>query len=175
MTDKAILCYIHSWSHEFHHVYSLVGTLVPGSSGGTGWFILMFLLWGCKPLSSLCPFSSSYIGDPVLSLMDGCEYPLLYWSGTGRASQETAIAGSYQQALLGIHNSVWVWWMFMAWTPRWGSLWIVILSVSALNFVSVTPSMGRILKCSRKQLLASSLDTLSRIGPSLCDRLPVHA
>jgi hypothetical protein len=30
MSDKAILCYICSWSH----VYSLVGSLVPGSSGG---------------------------------------------------------------------------------------------------------------------------------------------
>jgi hypothetical protein len=26
--------------------------------------------------------------------------------------------------------------------PRWGSLWMVMLSDSALNFVSVTPSMG---------------------------------
>jgi hypothetical protein len=26
--------------------------------------------------------------------------------------------------------------------PRWGSFWMVIRSVSALNFVSVTPSMG---------------------------------
>ena len=35
MSHKAILCYICSWSHEFHHVYSLVGGLVPGSSVGT--------------------------------------------------------------------------------------------------------------------------------------------
>jgi hypothetical protein len=33
------------------HVYSLV----PGSSGGTGFFILLFLLWGCK-LLQLLPF-----------------------------------------------------------------------------------------------------------------------
>ena len=46
------------------------------------------------------------------------------------------------QALVGIRNSVWVWWNFMEWIPRWGSLWMVISSVSALNFVSVTPSMG---------------------------------
>jgi hypothetical protein len=26
----------------------LVGGLVPGSSGGTGWFVLLFLLWGFK-------------------------------------------------------------------------------------------------------------------------------
>lgn len=31
-------------------MYSLVDGLDPGSSGGTGWFILLFLLWCCKPL-----------------------------------------------------------------------------------------------------------------------------
>jgi hypothetical protein len=30
----------------------------------------------------------------------------------------------------------------MVWSPRWGSLWIDLPSVSAPNFVSVTPSMG---------------------------------
>jgi hypothetical protein len=34
MSNKAILCYIHSWSHGSFHVSSLVGGLVPGSSGG---------------------------------------------------------------------------------------------------------------------------------------------
>jgi hypothetical protein len=60
-----------------------------------------------NPFNFLGPFSSSFIGDPVLSPMDGYEHPLLYFSGTGRASQETAISGSRQQALVGIHNSVW--------------------------------------------------------------------
>jgi hypothetical protein len=31
--------------------------------------------------SSLGPFSSSFIGDPVIHPMDGSEYPLLYLSG----------------------------------------------------------------------------------------------
>jgi hypothetical protein len=31
---------------------------------------------------------------------------------------------------------------FIGWIPRWDSFWVVISSVSALNFVSVTPSMG---------------------------------
>jgi hypothetical protein len=53
MSNKAILCYICSWSYESLHVYSLVGGLVPGSSGGTGWFILLFLLWSCKLLQVL--------------------------------------------------------------------------------------------------------------------------
>ena len=65
--------------------------------------------------SSLATFSSSFIGDPVLSPMDGCEHPLLYLLGTSRASQNTAKFGSCQQALIGIHNSVWVWWLYMEW------------------------------------------------------------
>ena len=95
-----------------------------------------------NPFSSLGPFSSSSIGDPELSPMNGCEPPFLYLSGTGRASQETAISGYCQHGLIGIHNSVWVWWLYMGWIFRWSSLWVVIPSVSAPHFVSVTPSMG---------------------------------
>jgi hypothetical protein len=51
----------------------------------------------------------SAIGDPVLSPTVGCEHLPLYLSGSGRASQETAISGSCQQALLGIRNGVRVW------------------------------------------------------------------
>ena len=76
-----------------------------------------------------------------LSPMDGCEHPLQYLSGTGRVSQKTAISGSCQQAFVVIHKSVWVWWLFMGWIPRWGSLWILFSSVSASHFVSVTPPM----------------------------------
>jgi hypothetical protein len=43
MPDKAIICYLHGWSHGFLHVYSLVGGLVTGSSGESGWLILFFL------------------------------------------------------------------------------------------------------------------------------------
>ena len=52
---------------------------------------------------------NSSIGDLVLSPIVGCEHPPLYLSGSGRASHEAAISGSFQQAFLGIHNSVWVW------------------------------------------------------------------
>ena len=93
------------------------------------------------PFSSLDTFFSSFIGDTVFHPMNDCEHPLLYLSGTGRASQETPILGSCQQNF-GICNSVWVWWLFMRWIPTWGSLWMVLPSVSALNIVSVTPSMG---------------------------------
>jgi hypothetical protein len=30
----------------------------------------------------------------------------------------------------------------MGWIPKWGSVWMVIPSVSASNFVPVTPFMG---------------------------------
>jgi hypothetical protein len=114
--------------------------LVPVSSGESGWLILLFFLWVANPFSSFNPSPSSYTGDPVLSTMDGCKH--LPLSGTGTASQETAISGSCQQALVGIHNSVWVWWLHMGWIPRWGSLWMAFPSVSAPHFVSVFPPLS---------------------------------
>jgi hypothetical protein len=38
MPDKAILCYICSWSYGPSHVYTLVSGLVPGSSVGV-WLV----------------------------------------------------------------------------------------------------------------------------------------
>jgi hypothetical protein len=93
-----------------------------------------------NPYSSLSPFSSYSIMDPVLSPKVGCKHPPQYLSGSVRASQETAISGSYQQVLVGIHNSVWVWWLYMGWILRWDSLWMAFPSVSALHFV--TAPMG---------------------------------
>jgi hypothetical protein len=55
MSHKAILCYS-VWSLEFLHVDSLVGGLVPGSNGVTGWFILLFLLLSYKLLQLLRSF-----------------------------------------------------------------------------------------------------------------------
>jgi hypothetical protein len=66
MPDKAILCYIYNRSHGSLHVCFLVGALVPGSSGGSGWLILLFFLWDCKPFRFFSPFSSFSIGNPVL-------------------------------------------------------------------------------------------------------------
>jgi hypothetical protein len=56
MPDKVILCYICSWSIGSLHVYFLVGGLVPGSSGWSGWLILLFFLWDCKLLQPLQSF-----------------------------------------------------------------------------------------------------------------------
>jgi hypothetical protein len=62
-------------------VYCLVGGLGLGISGGTGWFISLSLLWGCKPFCSMGPFSGSSMGNPVLSPMVGFEHSSLYLSG----------------------------------------------------------------------------------------------
>jgi hypothetical protein len=83
------------------------------------------------PFCSLGTYLSSFIGYPVLHAIDDCEHQPLYLLGTGIASQETAISGSCQQYLVGICNSVWVWWLLMGWIPRQGSLWLVLPSVSA--------------------------------------------
>ena len=45
LSNEAILCYIWGWSHESLHVYSLVVGLIPESSEGSGWLILLFFLW----------------------------------------------------------------------------------------------------------------------------------
>ena len=127
-----------------------------GPSMCTLWLVVPSLgaLWGltywhcwllhgaANPLSFFSPFSNSSIRDPKLSPMVGCELPPLYFSGSSRASQVTAISGSYQQALPSIHNSVWVWWQYMIWIPWWGSLWIVFPSVSVPHFVSISPPVN---------------------------------
>jgi hypothetical protein len=113
-SDKAVLCYIFSRNHGPTHIYSLVGGLVPGSFGGSGYLILFFL-WGCSPLQFLQPFPNSSIGIPGLSPMVGCECLHLYWSGAGKV---IAIFDSCLQAVLGIRNSVRVLCLRMAWIPR---------------------------------------------------------
>ena len=97
--------------------------------------------------------SPNPIGYPAISPMVGCKHLSLYLSGSGRASQEAARLGFFQQALLGIHNSVWVW--FMRWISRCGGLWMVMPSVSAPNFVSVTPSMGVLFPILRRGKVAT--------------------
>jgi hypothetical protein len=54
---------------------------------------------GFSPVQLPGYFSGSFIGDLVLHPMNDSKHPLLYLPGTGRASQQTAISGSYQQAI----------------------------------------------------------------------------
>jgi len=52
------------------HVYSLIGSLVPGSSGGSGWLILLFFLWVANPFS--------YEGGfPEIFSSKACPLPIL--------------------------------------------------------------------------------------------------
>ena len=109
MYNKAIFCYICIWSHGSLHVYSLVGGLVLGALGvGTGWFILLFFIWGPNPFSFVSPSPNFSIGFPCSVWW--LAVSICICIGSGKASQRTAISGSCQQALPGISNSVWVWW-----------------------------------------------------------------
>jgi hypothetical protein len=95
---------------------SLVDGLVPGSSGGVLVGSYCCSSYGAaNPFSSYSSFSNSSIGDSVISSLVGCEHLPLYMSGSGRASQESAISGSCQHVLLGIHNSVCICWLYMGW------------------------------------------------------------
>ena len=130
MPDKDILCYIYGWSH----VYILVGGLVPGSSGGA-WLVDIVVL-PVRLQTPSTPSVLSPIGDHMISPMVGYKHQPLYLSGSGRASQEAAISGSCQQALLGFQNSVWDWRQYTKGIHRWESLWMAFPSVSAPHFVS---------------------------------------
>ena len=60
MLDKAILCYICIWSHDSLYVYSLVGGLVPGSSGG-------LVSWHCS-LCGIAILFNSFSTAPSTSI-----------------------------------------------------------------------------------------------------------
>lgn len=69
-TNKAILCYICSWSPGSVHVQSFSSGLVPRNSG---WLALLFL-WGCKLLDSFSTSFNSPQGGPVLSSVVCCQH-----------------------------------------------------------------------------------------------------
>ena len=89
-----------------------------------GWWFIPWELWGYWLVHIVVPIVIPPMGlqTPsapwVLSLapslgtlcsvpMDDCEHLLLYLPGISRASQETAISGFCQQALVGIPSSIW--------------------------------------------------------------------
>ena len=76
MSNKAILCYICSWSHGSLHVYSLVGVFyfIFFPLGDLGVLVGSYCCssYGAAiPFSSVGLFSTSSIGYPVLSPMVG--------------------------------------------------------------------------------------------------------
>jgi hypothetical protein len=74
MPNKVIHCYISRWSYGSLHVYPLVGSLIPGSSGRSCWLILLFFLWVANTFSLFSPFSNSSLGYLVLSPIVGCKH-----------------------------------------------------------------------------------------------------
>jgi hypothetical protein len=74
----------------------LVGGLVPGSQRGSGWLILLLFPWGWKILHlfqnflhwGACAQSNGWLWESISVFVS-----------SGRASQETAIPASCQQAL----------------------------------------------------------------------------
>jgi hypothetical protein len=66
----------------------------PGAQGSLSCWHCCSLHGAANPLSSFSPFSISPIRDPNHSPMVGWELLPLYLSGSGRASQETAILSS---------------------------------------------------------------------------------
>jgi hypothetical protein len=121
------------------HVFSLFGCIVPRSSGGY-WLV--------------------HIDVPPM----GLQTPLVPWTLSLAPSLGTlcfvqwmtvsihfcicqSLPGDSYIRLLSAGScwhlpSVWAWWLFMGWIPKWGSLWMVIPSGSDPNIVSVTLSMG---------------------------------
>jgi hypothetical protein len=96
------------------------------------------LHWGIKPSQDHGPDKAPSapsvlpLSPPLGSLCSVLcyEHLHLYWSGSGRASQETAVSGFCQQALLGICNSVWVWCIHVRWiTGRAVSGWPFLQSL----------------------------------------------
>jgi hypothetical protein len=94
MPDKVVCCYICSWSHGFLCVYSLVDGLVPGISGSVDTDVCCSSYGVTNPFSSFSPSPNSSLRVPVFRQMVGCNHLHVYWSGSGRASQGTAISGS---------------------------------------------------------------------------------
>jgi hypothetical protein len=89
--------------------------------------------------SPFIPSSNSSIEIPCSVQWLAVSFCIYIGSGSGRASQGTAIPGSCQQVLLSISNSVWVWCLQMGWIPRWGRIRMVFSSVSDPLFVPSFP------------------------------------
>jgi hypothetical protein len=83
---------LHLWLEPRIPPCVLFGWWFLGALGGWGiWLVdIVCSSYGvANPFSSFSTFSNSSTGNPELSLMVGCEHLHLYWSGSGRAFQET--------------------------------------------------------------------------------------
>jgi hypothetical protein len=58
--------------------------------------------------------------------------------------------GSCQQALPVSHSCIPVWWLYMGWIPRWGSLWMTFHSVSATHIFCIFPCVSILFTLQKK-------------------------
>jgi hypothetical protein len=99
MLDKAFLCYIFIWSHGYPLCTLWFSTCELWGEGQVGGYCCSSYEIA-KPFSSYSPCPNFPIGVSMLSLMFGCVHPHLYWSGFGRASQETAYQAPVSKHIL---------------------------------------------------------------------------
>ena len=136
MPNKAILCYIYGWSHE----YSLVGGLVPGSSGGRGGLVGWYC---CSSYEVTNPFSS--FSPLIPPLGTPCSVRCLaasirFWICQALAEllRRQLYQGPVSKHLLastivsGFGNCIWDGF------PRWDSLWMAFPSLSALHCLCIS-------------------------------------
>jgi hypothetical protein len=109
------------------HVYSLVGDLVPGSSGGSGWLILLFFLWGypkaflnCTiPLLYVRPYPSPfvsylYVHAHVCICTDASAH-VCTLSGAGQCLPSKSVSGQFPPYLRWGARSLPIKWESSVW------------------------------------------------------------
>ena len=129
MSNKSIHCYICSWGQGSIHMYSLVGSLVPGSSGVSGWLIFFFYLWVTNPFSSFSSFSNASIGVQWLAVNIHLCICQAVAEPLRRQLYDAPVSKHFLASTSVSGFAVCVW----DGTPWWGSLWMV----SASQFVSI--------------------------------------
>ena len=113
--------------------------LVIQFAGTLGYWHFCYQHAAANQLRSFSVSLNSSIQDPALSPVITFEHPQLYLSGSGRAYQESVISDFCKEVLIGIHNIVGVWWLYMGCIPRWERHWMAFPSVSAPYFISIFP------------------------------------
>jgi hypothetical protein len=96
MTNKAILCYICDWSHGSLHVYSLVGCLVSGHSGGF-WLVDVVVV----PMGLQTPSDPSVLSPTPLGTL--CSVPWLA-SSSHSFLLSTQLYGCSKEHFISIEN-----------------------------------------------------------------------
>jgi len=145
MPNKVILCYIFSWIHGSLQVYSLVGGLFPGSSGGSGYFILCSFYGVANPSAPSVLSLSPPLGTPCSGQWLALSIHLCICQALAEPLRRQLYQAPVRKHLAST-ISVWVWCLYMGWIPWWGSLWMAFslcsthcLCISSLEYF-VSPS-----------------------------------